>query len=186
MALKSTIHKLQLQVADMDRHVYASHALTVACHPSETDERMMMRVLAFALHVPADDREGALEFAKGLSDTDEPDLWHRDLTGRIQHWIEVGQPDERRLLKASARADRVTVLAYSASTPIWWSALEPRIARARNLSVWQVPPAQSRALAALAQRSMQLQSSAQDGSIWIGDGARSVEITPSPLRQAGG
>lgn len=182
MALKSTIHKAQLQVADMDRHVYASHVLTIARHPSETDERMMMRLLAFALHAPADDREGALVFAKGLSDTDEPDLWHKDLTGQIEHWIEIGQPDDKRLIKASARATRVSVFAFSASTPIWWTSLESRVARLRNLAVWQIPAEQSRALAALAQRSMQLQASIQDGSVWIGDGASSVEITPRPLR----
>ena len=101
MALKATIFKARVQLADMDRGVYADHALTMARHPSETDERMMMRLLAFALNVPADDHDGTLEFAKGLSDTDEPDLWHRDLTGRIVHWIEIGQPDDKRLLRAS-------------------------------------------------------------------------------------
>ena len=85
MALKATIFKARLSLADMDRGLYADHALTLARHPSETDERMLMRVLAFALNVPADDRDGMLEFGKGLSDTDEPDLWHRDLTGRIRH-----------------------------------------------------------------------------------------------------
>jgi len=106
MALKATIFKANLQIADMDRSVYADHALTLARHPSETDERMMMRVFAFALNVPADDHRGALALAKGLSDTDEPDLWQHDLTGQLVHWVEVGQPDERRLLKASGRAER--------------------------------------------------------------------------------
>jgi hypothetical protein len=101
MALKSTIYKAQLQIADMDRGLYADHALTLARHPSENDERLMMRVLAFALNVPADDHRGRLEFARGLSDTDEPDLWQHDLSGQLFHWIEVGQPDERRMLKAA-------------------------------------------------------------------------------------
>jgi len=92
MALKSTIYKAELQIADMDRHYYADHALTVACHPSETDERMMVRLAAFALF--AHER---LEFCKGLSDADEPDLWRKDYTGAIETWIEVGQPDERRI-----------------------------------------------------------------------------------------
>ena len=181
MALKATIFKAQLQLADMDRGLYADHALTLARHPSETDERMMVRLLAFALNVPADPDGGSLEFAKGLWDPDEPELWHKDLTGQIVHWIEVGQPDERRLLKASGRAERVTVVSYSHSTPIWWSAIATRLTRARNIAVWQIAAPQAQALGALAQRSMQLQISVQDGSAWIGDGERSIEVSPVRL-----
>lgn len=181
MALKATIFKARLSLADMDRGLYADHALTLARHPSETDERLLMRVLAFALNVPADDRDGMLEFGKGLSDTDEPELWHRDLTGRIRHWVEDGQPDDKRLLRAAGRADQVSVYAYAASTPIWWSGIAGKIARAGNIRVWQVDAAQSQALAALAQRTMDLQVSIQDGTCWVGDGERSVEITPRRL-----
>jgi uncharacterized protein YaeQ len=185
MALKSTVYKAQLQLADMDRQVYADHALTLALHPSETEERLMARVLAFALCVPPDDRHGTLDFAKGLSDTDEPDLWQRDLTGRLVQWIEVGQPDERRLLRAAGRADRVVVFAYGASAPIWWAPLATRVARAANLAVWQVPAEQSRELAALAARSMQLQFTVQDGHVWVGDRDRAVEVAPVALKAAG-
>ncbi len=181
MALKATIFKARLSLADMDRGIYVDHALTLARHPSETDERMLMRLLAFALNVPADDRDGALEFGKGLSDTDEPDLWHRDLTGRIRHWIEVGQPDEKRLLRAAGRADRVSVYAYAASAPIWWGGIAGKLARAQNVHVWQVDAAQSQALGGLAQRTMALQVSVQDGTCWVGDGEASVEITPRRL-----
>ena len=181
MALKATIYKAHLQLSDMDRNVYGDHALTIARHPSETDERMMIRVLAFALYVPADSRGGALELAKSLWDTDEPDLWQKDLTGQIEHWIDVGQPDERRILKASPRADRVTVISYTASTPVWWRGIENRITRTRNVAVWQIDPVQSQALAALAQRNMQLQVSVQDGTLWVSEGDRSVEIRPQRL-----
>jgi uncharacterized protein YaeQ len=181
MALKATIYKAHLQLSDMDRNVYGDHALTIARHPSETDERMMIRVLAFALYVPADSRGGALELAKSLWDTDEPDLWQKDLTGQIEHWIDVGQPDERRILKASPRADRVTVISYSASTPVWWRGIEPRISRTRNVAVWQIDPEQSQALGALAQRNMQLQVSVQDATLWVSEGDRSVEIRPQRL-----
>lgn len=184
MALKATIFKASLQIADMDRNVYADHGLTIARHPSETDERMLMRVLAFALWVPPDDHDGGLELAKGLSDTDEPDLWQRDLTGRIVHWIDCGQPDERRLLRAAGRADRVSVLSYSASTPIWWGGIATKLTRASNIEVWQVPAAQSQALAELAQRTMQLQVSIQDGTVWVGDATRSVELSPQRLNPA--
>lgn len=181
MALKATIYKASIQLADMDRNVYGDHAVTIARHPSETDERMMMRVLAFALNVPADNDHGALEFAKSLWDTDEPDLWQKDLTGQITHWLEVGQPDDKRLMKSSPRAERVTVYSFASSTPVWWSGIATKITRARNLTIWQVPPEQSQALAELAQRTMQLQVTVQDGTVWIGDGQRSVEITPERL-----
>lgn len=181
MALKATIYKAHLQLSDMDRNVYGDHALTIARHPSETDERMMIRVLAYALYTPADNRGGALELAKSLWDTDEPDLWQKDLTGQIVHWIDVGQPDERRILKASPRADRVTVISYTASTPVWWRGIENRITRTRNVAVWQIDPAQSQALAGLAQRNMQLQVSVQDATLWVSEGDRSVEIRPQRL-----
>ncbi len=181
MALKATIHKAQLQLADMDRGIYTDHALTIARHPSETDERMMVRLLAYALHAPADNDQGALELAKSLWDTDEPDLWQKDLTGRIVHWIDVGQPDDKRLMKACGRADRVSVVSYSASTPLWWSAIRNKLSRARNLSVWRLPAEQSAELAGLAARGMQLQVTVQDGRVWIGNGATSVEIEPQRL-----
>ncbi len=115
MALKATIFKVELQVADMDRSYYGDHALTIARHPSETDERMMLRVLAFALHAGPD-----LAFGKGLSTDDEPDLWQRDLTGAIALWIDVGQPDEKLLRRACGRAREVVVYAYGRGVDLWW------------------------------------------------------------------
>lgn len=184
MALKATIYKAHVQLADMDRQVYGDHALTIARHPSETDERMMIRLLAFALNVPASNDHGALEFAKDLWDTDEPGLWQKDLTGQIEHWIDVGQPDDRRMMRACPRAGRVSVYSFSSSTPVWWSGIETKITRARNLSVWQVSADQSQQLATLAQRTMQLQVTVQDGAVWVGNGERSVEV--APLRLYGG
>ena len=181
MALKATIFKANLQIADMDRSVYVDHQVTIARHPSETDERMMLRLLALALNLPADQNQGTLEFAKGLWDPDEPDLWHKDLTGRIIHWIEVGQPDDKRLMKASGRSERVTVICFSASAAIWWAGIASKVSRARNLVVWQIDSAASQALAGLAARSMQLQVSVQDGSAWVGNGLQSIELSPVRL-----
>jgi uncharacterized protein YaeQ len=181
MALKSTIYKAQLQIADMDRSIYVSPSLTIAKHPSETDERMLMRVLAYALHCPADNDNGALELAKGLSDTDEPELWQRDLTGEIVHWIEVGLPDDRRLAKAAGRARRVSVLAYGSSAPIWWNGIAGKLTRLRNLQVHRIEPDASQALAALAERTMQLQVTVQDGHVWVSDATRSIELIPEVL-----
>ena len=181
MAQKATVCKAMLQIADIDRGLYADHTLTLARHPSETDERMMVRLLAFALCVPADDRGGALEFAKGMWDPDEPELWQKDLTGRIVQWIEVGQPEERRLAKASGRADRVSVFAFAGSATQWWAGLGGRIARAGNVEAWRIAPEESRELAGLASRSMQLQVNRHDGAVFVSDGERSVQMTPERL-----
>jgi uncharacterized protein YaeQ len=184
MALKATIYKATVQLSDIDRGVYGDYPITLARHPSETDERMLIRLLAFALNVPADSDHGALEFAKDMWEADEPSLWQKDFTGRLLHWIEVGQPDEKRLLRAVARVDRVSVYSFSASTAVWWKSLAPRLARTRNLAVWQVPADQSAALAALAQRTMELQVTVQDSAIWVGDGTRSIEVAPVALLSA--
>jgi uncharacterized protein YaeQ len=184
MALKATIYKAQLQIADMDRNVYLNHPVTLARHPSETDERMMIRLLALAMNVQADSDHGQLEMAKGMWDQEEPDLWHKDLTGQVKHWIDVGQPDDKRLLKACPRADKVSVYSFSHSTPVWWKSMESKISRAHNLNVWQIPADQSQALAALAQRGMQLQVTVQDEQVWFSDGDTSVEIQAIALRSA--
>ena len=177
MALKSTIFKADLQISDMDRHYYQQHALTIARHPSETDERMMIRVLAFALHASE-----ALTFGKGLSDTDEPDLWEKDLTGAIDLWIEVGQPDDRAILKACGRAGRVLVYSYSSVSNIWWNQTGSRVERAKNLKVVNIPAEASQALAALAQRTMQLQCTIQDGQVWLGANEDMVLIEPETVK----
>ena len=171
MAIKSTIFKADVQIADMDRHYYAQHQLTLARHPSETDERMMMRVLAFVLNASE-----ALSFGKGISADDEPDLWQKDLTGAIELWIEVGQPDEKRILKACGRATRVIVYPYAHNSPIWWNGIGSRIERAKNLRVLNVPQATSAALARMAQRNMQLQCTIQDGQTWITADDESVQV----------
>jgi uncharacterized protein YaeQ len=168
----------------MDRHVYVTHQVTLARHPSETDERMMIRLLALAVNLLAAGDHGQLEMAKGMWEPDEPDLWHRDLTGEIKHWVEVGQPDDKRLLKASHRADRVSVYSFSHSTPVWWDGLKNKILRAKNLTVWQVPADQSQQLALMAKRTMQLQITIQDGRIWFGDEDQSVEVQPVRLTAA--
>lgn len=181
MALKATIYKATVQLSDMDRNLYGDYAVTIARHPSETDERMLIRLLTFALNVPANDADGALLLAKDMWDVDEPAAWQKDLTGVIRHWIEVGQPDEKRLMRVSSRAGRVSVFSFSASTAIWWSGIQTKITRARNLSIWQVPAAQSQALAGLAARAMELQVTVQDHAIWVGNGERSVEVAPVRL-----
>lgn len=172
MALKATIFKAELQIADMDRNYYHDHALTLACHSSETDERMMVRLLAFALHA-----HEALAFGKGLSADDEPDLWQKDLTGNIETWIDVGRPDERRIRKACGRARQVFIYSYGGrSADIWWDQNSSNLERLKNLTVLNLPVAASTALAKLAQRNMQLQCRIQDGQIWLADKDTTVEV----------
>jgi uncharacterized protein YaeQ len=171
MALKATIYKADLQIADMDRNYYQDHALTIARHPSETDERVMIRVLAFALHAGP-----ALGFTRDLFDTDEPALWQKDLTDAIETWIEIGQPDDKRLMKAAGRAQQVFVYSYSAASQIWFKGLANKISRARNVTIVNIPAATSAALEKLAKRSMQLQCTIQDGQIWVTDGVDTVLV----------
>jgi uncharacterized protein YaeQ len=185
MALKAIIYKARVELSDIDRAVYGEYPIMIARHPSETDERMLVRLLAFALNVPSDNDHGALEFAKDMWEADEPSLWQKDFTGYIAHWIEIGQPDEKRLMRASSRVGRVTVYSFSSSTPTWWKGIENKLTRAGNLSVWQIPPEQSEALAVLAKRSMDLQVTVQDGAIWVGNGERSIEVSPVLLSGPG-
>jgi uncharacterized protein YaeQ len=180
MALKSTIFKVELSIADVDRGYYRDHSLRVARHPSETDERMMVRLLAFALH--ADD---ALEFGRGLSAEGEPDLWQRDLTGAIERWIDVGLPDERDVRKACGRASSVDVLAYGGrAVDLWWQGARAKLERQDRLTVIELPLDASRALALLAGRSMRLQVTIQEGHVLVVDGTSSISTELRGLKAA--
>ncbi|MES2480430.1 MAG: YaeQ family protein [Pseudomonadota bacterium] len=182
MAIKSTIFKAHVQLADIDHGYYADHALTLARHPSETDERMMVRLAALALNAHAlQDTcggDGQLAFGAGLSDPDEPDVWLRDFTGRTRLWIEVGQPEEKPLVRACSKADEVRVYCFSNAAEIWWRGIETKLTRLERLRVWRIPAQDSQALAALAARSMQLQATVQEGVLSLGDSQRSVDVEP--------
>lgn len=173
MALKATIYKAGLQISDLDRGHYGSHALTLARHPSETEERLMLRLLAFAMHADA-----ALEFGRGLSNEDEPDLWLKDDTGSIQLWIDLGLPDERRLRRAAGRAERVVLLAYGERAfEVWWRKQQAACSRLQALTIWALSDGDLAELAALASRNMQLQITLQEGQLAVADGERYIEVT---------
>jgi uncharacterized protein YaeQ len=175
MAPNSTIYKAELQVSDMDRHYYATHALTLARHPSETEERLMVRLLAFALHA-----DEALEFGRGLSSEDEPALWRKSPGGEIELWIELGQPDESRIRKASGRAREVVVVNYGGrSADLWWDRHRAALARIGNLTVLDIAGATVDALAAIASRTMRLQSMVQDGQLELYGEGTSLTVQPS-------
>lgn len=174
MALKATIYKANLNVSDMDRHYYGSHALTLACHPSETEERLMVRLLAFALF--ASER---LAFTRGISTDDEPDLWEKDLTDHITHWIELGVPDENRIRKGCNRADRVTVLSYGPrAASVWWEKNQGKLARQEKLEVLYLDKDATDALAAMVARTMDIQVTRQDGQVWFSSGDSTATIVP--------
>ncbi len=181
MALRSTIYKAELNVADNDRSYYGSHAATLARHPSETEERLMVRLLAYGLHVDANE---GLVFARGLSDAEEPALWEHDLSGQLLHWLEVGLPDDRRMLKASARADRVTVVAYGRNVGVWWNGVKDKITRARNISVYALDAAGTEELAKLAGRGMTVNLNIQDGTVWASSEQGEATIEVSRLNAA--
>lgn len=181
MAVKATIFKAELQVSDMDRNYYATHSLTLAQHPSETEERLMVRLLAYALNASED-----LAFGRGISTDDEPDLWRRDLTGQVELWIEIGQPDESRLRKACGRAREVRVYTYSGrSAVIWREKNADALKRLANLRLFDVPAEASAMLAGLAARNMQLQVLVQEGLVQVMDAAATVEFDLGVLQAPG-
>lgn len=180
MALNATIFKATIQIADMDRQYYHDHALTLARHPSETDERMMVRLLAFVLHA-----HEALSFGRGLSAEEEPALWHKDLTGAIALWIEVGQPEEKTIRRACGRAKQVCIYTYGGrGADQWWTNNLTKLDRLNNLSVMNLPLDGSRALTTLTQPGMQLQCTVQEGQIWMTDGEHTAHIELTRLKGA--
>jgi uncharacterized protein YaeQ len=183
MATKSTVFKAGLQIADIDHGYYADHNLTLARHPSETDERMMVRLAALALQAhklqSVCNGDATLGFGAGLSDPDEPDVLLRDYTGRIRLWVEVGQPDDKALIKACGKSDEVVAYCFGHAAEIWWRGIESKLSRPQNLHVFRLPTESAQQLGTLAQRSMQLQATIQEGALMLGDGRVSVDIEPA-------
>ncbi len=178
MAIKATVYKASLQIADMQRHYYQEHNLTLSQHPSETDERMMVRLLAFALHA-----HEYLEFGQGMTDDEEADIWQKDLTGEIELWIDVGLPDEKLIRKACGRARRVIVYCYGGrAAQMWFSQNSSQFARLKNLVVINIPQHSTQAIATMVQRTMQLQCNIQDDQVWLIDGNTSAMIECETLK----
>ncbi|MBD1391257.1 YaeQ family protein [Neiella sp. HB171785] len=175
MALKATILKANLSIADMDRHHYQDYQLTIAQHPSETDRRVMLRLLAFA--TLADDN---LQFCKGLSTDDEPDLWQLHDNGTIERWVELGTPDPKRLKKACHKAKQVYLFCYGDNAvTVWWSQHRQAVESLRNLTILQIRDDELDGLAQLVQRSMNLAMTQQESQWMITDqeATATVELT---------
>jgi len=176
MALKATIHKAEIIISDMDRGYYHTHALTLAQHSSETLERLMLRLVVFALH--ADEH---LAFTRGLSAVDEPELWLKSATGDIELWIDLGEPDERRLRQACGRAKQVLLYSYGRGSDVWWQSIQGKITKLKNLRVLRIAPTTLVELVKLHQRTMQLQATVQDNQLWLSSGDQCVLVEAERL-----
>jgi uncharacterized protein YaeQ len=177
MALSATVFKAELNIANMDTHYYQTHNLVLARHPSETDERMMIRLLTFALNANEE-----LQFTKGLSADDEPELWQKSLSNEIELWIELGQPDEKRIRKACGRSKQVIVYCYGGrGAEIWWDQNAKHLNRFSNLRIINLPKEATETIASMSQRTMQLNVSLQDGEVSISDNKQSVDIIPQTM-----
>lgn len=157
MALSASIFKTNIQLSDMDRQHYSTYSLTLARHPSETDERMMARLIAFMRY--ADDR---LVFTKGLSEAEEPDLWAKDLTGQTELWIEVGAPTVKRIVSKSRQAKKIVVFGYGRNAELWWKKSKDDLDRIGNLEVVILPVELTESISHQAERSMEWQCLIQD------------------------
>jgi uncharacterized protein YaeQ len=170
MALRSTPYRLQLELTDTDRGIYESLRLTVARHPSETEERLASRILAYGLWY-----EERLAFGRGLSDVDEPALWTHSLDGRVEHWIEVGRPSAERMSWAARRTDRVSVLAYG-NVRVWSEQVLPALTGLPNLHIAALPQAAMNELAVDLPRAIDWGLMISDGLLYVSDGERQIEL----------
>ncbi len=170
MATKATIYKALLNIANMDSHYYADHNLTMAKHPSETDLRLMVRLVAFILNADDD-----LEFCKGISQEDEPDLWQKTLGGEIKLWVDLGQPDEKRIKKACGRSEKVIIYTYQEGmASSWWKQIKTSLTRFSNLHVIHLDIEGD--IEDLAKRAMSLQANIFDNELTLMDDEHSVVI----------
>ena len=181
MAQKATIYKVELSVSDMDRHYYETHKLTVAKHPSETDERLMVRLLAFALNASEQ-----LEFSRGLSTDDEPDLWEKSLSGETELWVTLGLPSEKIVRQSCGKAQEVIIYSYGGRTAeVWWDKIKNSTTRFENLKVINMAEAETSKLAQQANRSMKLQVNIQEGDLMVSVDESIVYVTPVTWKDNG-
>jgi uncharacterized protein YaeQ len=180
MAQNATIYKVELSVADMDRHYYDAHKLTVAKHPSETDERLMVRLIAFALNA-----HESLEMTKGLSTDDEPDIWQKSLSGELDVWVSLGLPSEKVIRQSCGKARKVLVYTYGGKpAEIWWDKIKSSVLRFDNLQVINLSEEITKALAKLASRSMKLQINIQEGDMMVSADDNIIYLTPLEWKPA--
>ncbi len=178
MAQNATIYKVRLSIADISRHYYDELKLTIARHPSETEERAMVRLLAYALHAAPE-----LQFARGLSTDDEPDLWLKTPSGDIDLWIDVGLPAADRVRKACNRARSVFIYSYGGRTAaLWWRQNEALLERFSNLGVINLAPQSTGAITRMADRNMALRCTVDDDTVCLSDATEAIYVEYQPLK----
>jgi uncharacterized protein YaeQ len=177
MALKSTIFKADVSISDMDRNYYHEHNLTIARHPSENDQRMMLRIIAFILNA-----NEKLEFTKGLSEVEEPDLWQKSFSDEIEVWIELGLPSEQRVKKGCNQSQHMIILSYQDNSfEEWWKKEQHKLRQKSNLSLWTLPENLAEELAQATERNMQIQATVQDGQLWLTINNNPIEVNYQKL-----
>jgi len=180
MAIKATIYKAKIQISDCDRNYFNSHELTISCHPSETEQRMMVRLLAFALFASDE-----LSFTKGLCADDEPELWNINLSGEIELWISLGQIDEKQLRKSLGRSKQVIIITYNGhKSSIWWSKNQSKYTQLNNLQIINIKPDDVTAMQDFVSRNMDLQITIQEGVIWLSNSRQTINIEPEVWLQS--
>lgn len=179
MAQNATIYKVELSISDMDRNYYETHKLTIAKHPSETDERLMVRIVAFAMNA-----HDHLEMTKGLSTDDEPDIWQKSLSGELEMWIALGLPSEKVVRQSCGKANDVIVYTYGSTAGMWWDKIKNSTTRFDNLQVTNLAEAETSELAKLASRSMRLQVNIQDGDVMVSADDDIVYVNPIKWKEA--
>jgi len=174
MAIKATIYKAKLDISDCDRNYFHHHELTISCHPSETEQRMMVRLLAFSLFASVH-----LSFTRGLCADDEPELWAKNLSGEIELWISLGQIEEKQLRKSLGRSKKVVIFTYAGQkSSLWWQKNQSHYSQLKNLHILNIKPEDVDAMQSVVSRNMNLQITIQEGIIWLSDPSQTISIEP--------
>lgn len=178
MAVKSTIFKADLNIADSNRGYYDDHALTIARHPSETNQRMILRLAVFALNAHEN-----LQFTKGLSEMDEPDMWQKSLTGDIEHWIELGQPLDKRIRQSCGKSALVSIYTYQrGSAQNWFEGIKDSVDRFKHLRVIHLTCTDEAAIDRLVDRSMKLTCMIDEQQIMLTNDKDSLTVELKVLK----
>jgi uncharacterized protein YaeQ len=173
MARGATIYRLQLELSHVDRNIYGEMQLTVARHPSETMARTVARLLAYGLRY-----DEGLEFGRGISATDEPDLWRREGDGRVIEWIEVGQPDAKRLIKASRHSGCCQLFTFGPAAEHWRQTQLATMKAPANLGVARIADDFLDAVAETCDRQLRWSMTVTEGTIFFTTGDTSLETSP--------
>ncbi|MDX2470131.1 MAG: YaeQ family protein [SAR324 cluster bacterium] len=182
MALKANIAKVNLTLSNINDHYYEDYRLTLAQHPSETDLRMIIRLAAFGLFAS----EG-LEFTKGISTDEEPDIWSHKATGEIEHWIDLGQPTEKRIRQSISKAEKITIVGYHKEKfSRWFKGLDKKFLAQKKLEIYFLESVGTSKPEDLVQKTMDLSCTIQEDQMLLGNETTQVTfLIAGPLQSFG-